>query len=90
MPWSLEALEAVVTAAARGLPVHMDGARLFNAEVATGVDAARFAAPVTTVMSCLSKGLCAPVGSVLAGPADIMEAARIERLRLGGACARRG
>ena len=74
----------------RGLPVHMDGARLFNAEVATGVDAARFAAPVTTVMSCLSKGLCAPVGSVLAGPADVMEQARVERLRLGGSMRQAG
>jgi threonine aldolase len=68
----------------------MDGARLFNAEVATGVDAARFAAPVTTVMSCLSKGLCAPVGSVLAGPADVMEQARVERLRLGGSMRQAG
>ncbi|HUY21084.1 MAG TPA: GntG family PLP-dependent aldolase [Acidimicrobiales bacterium] len=83
VPWTLAALEAVVSACA-GLPVHMDGARLFNAEVATGVDAARLAAPVTTVMSCLSKGLCAPVGSLLAGPADVIEAARTERQRLGG------
>jgi threonine aldolase len=83
VPWSLESLRAVVDAAA-GLPVHMDGARLFNAEVATGVDAARYAAAVTTVMSCLSKGLCAPVGSVLAGPADVVAAARTERQRLGG------
>jgi threonine aldolase len=90
-PWSLDALEAVVAAATAGsLPVHMDGARLFNAEVATGVDAARFAAPVTTVMSCLSKGLCAPVGSLLAGPADVMEAARVERLRLGGSMRQAG
>ena len=90
-PWSLEALEAVVAAAAAGgIPLHMDGARLFNAEVATGVDAARFAAPVTTVMSCLSKGLCAPVGSLLAGPADAMEAARLERLRLGGSMRQAG
>jgi threonine aldolase len=89
MPWSLDALEAVV-AAAGTLPVHMDGARLFNAEVATGVDAARFAAPVTTVMSCLSKGLCAPVGSVLAGPQDVIERARVERLRLGGSMRQAG
>jgi threonine aldolase len=89
VPWSLDALESVV-AAARGLPVHMDGARLFNAEVATGVDAARFAAPVTTVMSCLSKGLCAPVGSVLAGPVDVMEEARVDRLRLGGSMRQAG
>jgi threonine aldolase len=88
-PWSLDALEAVVTAAGR-LPVHMDGARLFNAEVATGVDAARMSAPATTVMSCLSKGLCAPVGSVLAGPTDVMEAARVERLRLGGSMRQAG
>jgi threonine aldolase len=89
VPWSLDALESVV-AAAGTVPVHMDGARLFNAEVATGVDAARFAAPVTTVMSCLSKGLCAPVGSVLAGPVDVMDQARIERLRLGGSMRQAG
>ena len=89
VPWTLDALQAVVGAAG-SLPVHMDGARLFNAEVATGVDAARFAAPVTTVMSCLSKGLCAPVGSVLAGPAWAIEAARVERLRLGGSMRQAG
>ncbi len=88
-PWSLEAVEAVVVAAG-ALPVHMDGARLFNAEVVTGVDAARFAAPVTTVMSCLSKGLCAPVGSILAGPVDVMDQARVERLRLGGSMRQAG
>ena len=80
-PWPLEGLQAV---AAVGLPVHLDGARLFNAEVATGVPAAQYAAPATTVMCCMSKGLCAPVGSLLAGPADVMEAARGERQRLGG------
>ncbi|MHB8681115.1 MAG: threonine aldolase family protein [Acidimicrobiales bacterium] len=67
-----------------GLPIHMDGARLFNAEVASGVAAADYAAEVTTVMSCLSKGLCAPVGSLLAGPADLLEQARTVRKRLGG------
>jgi threonine aldolase len=82
-PWSLEALESVARAA-RGLPVHMDGARLFNAEVATGIPAAAYAARVTTVMSCLSKGLCAPVGSMLAGSEDLIAAARAERARLGG------
>ena len=87
--WSLAQVEAVV-AAAGTLPVHMDGARLFNAEVATGVDAARFAAPMAMVMSCLSKGLCAPVGSVLAGPVDVMEQARVERLRLGGSMRQAG
>jgi threonine aldolase len=82
-PWSVERLEAVVGAGG-GLPVHMDGARLFHAEVATGVAASAFTAPVTTVMCCLSKGLAAPVGSLLAGPADVIAAARGERQRLGG------
>src|SRR4051794_3594111 len=82
-PWPLDRLHAVVDAGA-GLPVHMDGARLFHAEVATGTSAADYAAPATTVMCCLSKGLAAPVGSVLAGPADVIGAARGERQRLGG------
>ncbi|MGI8685424.1 MAG: threonine aldolase family protein [Acidimicrobiales bacterium] len=82
-PWPLPALQKL-RAAAGGLPVHMDGARLFNAEVASGATAAAYAAEVTTVMSCLSKGLCAPVGSVLAGPADVIAAARAERARMGG------
>src|SRR5207248_3718672 len=81
--WSLDALDRVV-AAAGGLPVHMDGARLFHAEVATGVAAADYANRATTVMCCLSKGLCAPVGSLLAGPADVIAAARDERAVLGG------
>jgi threonine aldolase len=84
-PWPLEALRAVAAeAGAAGLPLHMDGARLFNAEVATGVAAATYAAEATTVMCCLSKGLCAPVGSLLAGPADVISEARGERQRLGG------
>jgi len=62
----------------------MDGARLFNAEVATGVAVAEWAAPATTVMCCLSKGLCAPVGSLLAGSEDVMAEARLARKRLGG------
>jgi threonine aldolase len=82
-PWPLEKLEGVVRAA-RGLPVHMDGARLFNAEVSTGTPAEAYAACVTTVMSCLSKGLCAPVGSMLAGTEDVMAEARVERARMGG------
>ncbi|HEY7948102.1 MAG TPA: GntG family PLP-dependent aldolase [Acidimicrobiales bacterium] len=88
-PWPLPALGALAEASA-GLPIHMDGARLFNAEVASGVSAATFTAPVTTVMSCLSKGLCAPVGSVLAGPADLLAEARLERSRLGGAMRQSG
>jgi len=80
-PWPLERLRDVAVC---GLPIHLDGARLFNAEVATGVRAADYAGAAVTVMCCLSKGLCAPVVSVLAGPADVMDAARGERQRLGG------
>jgi len=83
VPWGLDELRAVRSAAG-SLPLHMDGARLFNAEVATATPAAVFAAEATTVMSCLTKGLCAPVGSVLAGPADVIDAARRERHRMGG------
>jgi threonine aldolase len=79
--WPLARLRAV---AALVPALHLDGARLFNAEVATGVAAAEWAAPATTVMSCLSKGLGAPVGSVLAGDAATIGAARGERKRLGG------
>jgi threonine aldolase len=80
-PWPLERLREL---AVLGLPVHLDGARLFNAEVATGISAADHAAAATTVMCCLSKGLCAPVGSLLAGPASLMAGGRGERQRLGG------
>jgi threonine aldolase len=88
-PWSLEELVAVRDAAG-GVPVHMDGARLFNAAIATGIDPADAASVATTVMSCLSKGLCAPVGSVLAGPADVIAECRVERKRLGGAMRQAG
>ncbi|HEX2275171.1 MAG TPA: GntG family PLP-dependent aldolase [Acidimicrobiales bacterium] len=84
-PWPLEAMEALGAAAgSAGLAVHLDGARLFNAEVATGTPVAAYARPATTVMCCLSKGLCAPVGSVLAGPGEVITEARLERHRLGG------
>jgi threonine aldolase len=89
VPWALEELDALA-ASVGGLPVHMDGARLFNAEVATSVPAAALAARATTVMSCLSKGLCAPVGSLLAGPAEIIGSGRVERKRLGGAMRQAG
>ena len=85
--WPLDRLAAV---AAAGPPVHLDGARLFNAEVAAGVTAAELAAPAVTVMACMSKGLGAPVGSLLAGPPDLIAAARGERKRLGGAMRQAG
>lgn len=68
----------------RGLVVHMDGARLFNAAVAQGVDARELAGPVDSVTFCLSKGLCAPVGSVLCGSRDFIARARHIRKHLGG------
>jgi threonine aldolase len=74
----------IAAVAALGPPVHLDGARLFNAAVALGVPAADLAGPATTVTACMSKGLGAPVGSVLAGPADLMAEARTQRSRLGG------
>lgn len=67
-----------------GLPVHIDGARLWNASVAAGVPANAMAAPADSVMFCFSKGLGAPVGSILAGPADFIGEARWTRARLGG------
>jgi threonine aldolase len=75
------------SAAARehGLRVHLDGARLFNAAVAAAVPAAALAAPADTVMFCFSKGLGAPIGSVLCGEAGLVAAAREVRGRLGGA-----
>jgi threonine aldolase len=81
--WPIDRMRAVAESAS-GRPVHLDGARLFNAEAASGRPAAEFASTATTVMSCLSKGLGAPVGSVLAGPADVIAAGRVERKRLGG------
>ena len=67
-----------------GLKVHMDGARVFNASAATGVPVGDIVAPVDTVMFCLSKGLGAPAGSILAGPAGLIAKGRLYRKRLGG------
>lgn len=81
----LSHLRAVALAAhERGVAVHLDGARLPNASVATGVPLADFAAAVDTVTVAVSKGLGAPVGSVLAGTADDMQRAWRIRRRLGG------
>jgi threonine aldolase len=74
----------------RGIPVHCDGARVWNAAVALGVTAAELVAPVTTAMFCISKGLGAPVGSVLCGPVDVIDEARAWRRRLGGAMRQAG
>ena len=66
------------------LPVHLDGARIFNASTALGVDVKTLTRGFDTIMFCLSKGLCAPVGSMLVGSAEMMEQARIFRKALGG------
>jgi len=81
----IEGIETICDRAhERGLKVHMDGARLFNAVAASGVTASRIVAKTDSVMFCLSKGLGAPVGSMLAGDAPTMAEARLYRKRLGG------
>lgn len=82
----LDYLQAVANLAHQhGLKVHLDGARLFNAVVATGIPASEYAAPVDSLMFSLSKGLCCPAGSLLAGPHDfIVEARRVRKLFGGG------
>ena len=67
-----------------GLPVHLDGARVFNAAAALGMDVAKLTRGFDTVMFCLSKGLGAPVGSMLVGSRVAMAQARIHRKALGG------
>jgi threonine aldolase len=68
----------------RGLKVHMDGARVFNAAAAMNVQVREIVAPVDTVMFCLSKALGAPVGSMLAGNSSLIAKGRLYRKRLGG------
>lgn len=76
--------EICAGALGRQLKVHMDGARLFHAVTATGLAADRIVRETDTVMTCLSKGLGAPVGSLVAGNRDAMERARHYRKQLGG------
>jgi threonine aldolase len=81
----VEEVRAVVAAAREcGFRVHLDGARVWNAAVALGVEPRAIAAGADTVMACLSKGLCAPVGSVLASTRERVEEARRARKLLGG------
>jgi len=89
--WPLEEFDAVVDAAhAGGLGVHLDGARLMNAAVALGVPAATIASRVDTVTLCFSKGLGCPLGAVLAGPTDLIEAAWRQKFLFGGAMRQAG
>ncbi len=71
-------------ARAHKLPLHLDGARIFNAAVALGVDVKALTRGFDTVMFCLSKGLGAPVGSMLVGSAALIARARVYRKALGG------
>ena len=78
----LDALRA--WADAKGVRVHLDGARIWNAHVTTGVPLERYGAAADVLCVCLSKGLGAPVGSLVVGPADLLAEARVWRKRLGG------
>lgn len=75
---------AVGFAHAHGLALHLDGARVFNAAVALGITAAEVAADADSAQFCLSKGLCAPIGSVVTGSVDFMARVRRVRKMLGG------
>ena len=81
----LPVMEEIWTGAKeRKLPTHLDGARIFNAATALGVDVKDLTRGFDTVMFCLSKGLGAPVGSMLTGSAEMMDRARLFRKALGG------
>ncbi len=81
----LDNLKAVRKVAdAHGLKVHMDGARVFNASIASGVPVKDYAAQADSVMFCLSKGLSAPAGSMLVGPKEFIDYGRRLRKALGG------
>ena len=81
----LEDLRALRSyAVEHAVAVHMDGARIWNAHVATGTPLEEYGAVADVVSVCLSKGLGAPVGSLLAGPTDAIAEARVRRKRLGG------
>jgi len=89
--WPMEDLRAASEAArAHGLRVHLDGARMFNAAVASGTDVADIAACADTLTFCLSKGLGCPAGSMFCGSADAVDQARRWRKRLGGAMRQAG
>jgi len=89
--WPLDAYRAAVDAArARGAAVHLDGARLFNASVAAGVEPAAWASLADTVTVCFSKGLGCPFGAVLAGSAETIERAWEAKFLFGGALRQSG
>jgi threonine aldolase len=82
---TLKAMDGPSEAArSAGVPVHLDGARIFNAAIALGAKPSDIAARADSVMFCLSKGLAAPIGSMLAGKRDFIEEARKKRKVMGG------
>ena len=85
-----ETAAAAELAHSRGLRVHLDGARIFNATAALGVDVRALTAPVDTVQFCFSKGLAAPVGSIVCGTGETLQRARKMRKMLGGAMRQAG
>ncbi len=89
--WPLEAMQEVAALArSRGLGVHLDGARIWNAHKASGVSLKAYAATGDSVSVCFSKGLGAPVGSALLGSREFVEEARHNRKRYGGAMRQAG
>lgn len=89
--WSVAEVAAVGAACREhGLKLHVDGARIFNAAIATGTQVPAFTQHVDSVMFCVSKGLSAPVGSLLCGSKDFIERAYRMRKRLGGAMRQAG
>ena len=83
--WPIEYVRQISAEAhEHGIAVHMDGARIFNAAIASGIAPDVWASYADSVMFCLSKGLCAPVGSLLVGSTEYIERARKNRKRLGG------
>lgn len=89
--WPPDELTAVVDASRElGLALHLDGARLLNAAVASGMPARDLARPFDTVSLCLSKGLGCPLGALIAGSSALMEKARFEKHRFGGAMRQAG
>jgi threonine aldolase len=89
--WPLEELRDVIAAALElGIAVHLDGARLLNASVASGLPASEYGRLADTVTICFSKGLGCPLGAVLAGSAETMEKAWVRKFRFGGAMRQAG
>ena len=89
--WPLDQLQSVAEVAREhGLKSHLDGARLFNAVVETGVSAADYAAGFDSTWICLTKGLGCPIGAVLAGSAEFIDRARGYQHKLGGAMRQAG